>query len=49
MNIAPIYMRYYAKGNVAFTDPKAGMTETSSGDMIYEYAYFGRPDERAHV
>ena len=47
MNAAPIYMRYYAKGSVTLTDP-SGKIE-SSGDMIYEYAYLGKPDERAHV
>ena len=49
MNVAPIYMRYYAKGTVAFTDPSAQSKTASSGDMIYEYAYLGKPDGRAHV
>ena len=48
-NIAPTYMRYYAKGTVAFKDPLTETSNVSSGDMIYEYAYFGRPDERAHI
>ncbi len=49
MNIAPVYMRYYSKGSVVFTDPEAQSKTTSSGDMIYEYAYLAKPDERAHV
>ena len=48
-NIAPMYMRYYAKGDITFTDPTNNLKVTSSGEMIYEYAYFGHPDERAHV
>lgn len=48
-NIAPTYMRYYAKGTVAFKDPLTETSNVSSGDMIYEYAYFGRPDERSHI
>ncbi|MFT4006097.1 MAG: hypothetical protein QM683_10865 [Lacrimispora sp.] len=49
MNIAPVYMRYYAKGTVFFKDPANQSKNVSSGDMIYEYAYLGKPDERAHV
>lgn len=49
MNIAPVYMRYYAKGTVGFKDPSDGSKHTGAGDMIYEYAYLGKPDERAHV
>ena len=49
MNIAPVYMRYYAKGSVKFKESLSNIEENSTGDMIYEYAYFGKPDERAHV
>lgn len=49
MNVAPIYMRYYAKGNVTYTDASNNTKVTSSGDMIYEYAYMAKPDKRAHV
>lgn len=49
MNIAPVYMRYYAKGTVVFKVPENQIEKASSGDMIYEYAYLGRPDERANV
>jgi len=49
MAIAPIYMRYYAKGDVTFNRPDAEEPVKSSGDMIYEYAYLGKPDPRAKV
>ncbi len=39
MKIAPIYMRYYAKGSVTFLDPSEEISVNSSGDMIYEYPY----------
>ncbi|MEE8717305.1 MAG: hypothetical protein SOI26_08285 [Coriobacteriales bacterium] len=45
--IAPAYVRYYAEGNLRLT--LDGRTETSSGDMIYEYNYTGREDPRAGV
>ncbi len=44
----PAYMRYYAKGTVIYTDA-SGSKSTSRGDMIYEYAYLGKPDAEAHV
>ena len=49
MNISPKYIRYYAKEEVVFTDLSSNTEVKSSGDMIYEYAYIGKPDERAHV
>lgn len=49
MNVAPVYMRYYAKGTAVFADPSNHSRHTSAGDMIYEYAYLGRPDGRARV
>lgn len=49
LNLSPIYTRYYAKGEVTFTDKTNNTKVTSSGDMIYEYPYFGNPDERANV
>ncbi|HLQ39734.1 MAG TPA: lipocalin-like domain-containing protein [Tetragenococcus sp.] len=48
MNIKPFYMRYYAKGNVVYRQP-GKEDQKSSGDMIYEYAYLGKPDPRANV
>lgn len=47
MNIAPIYIRYYATGDVKYTDKSSGEFENSVGDMIYEYAYFGKPNPNA--
>lgn len=44
----PAYMRYYAKGTVSYTDA-TGRQTTSRGDMIYEYAYLGKPDPGAHI
>jgi hypothetical protein len=41
-------MRYYAKGTVSYTDA-TGRQTTSRGDMIYEYAYLGKPDPGAHI
>lgn len=43
------YMRYFAVGGLTFKDRQNSQTTTSKGDMIYEYAYFGVPDARAHV
>lgn len=43
------YTRYYAVGDVRFTDPENGSVTESSGDMIYEYAYMQAPDPDAHV
>jgi hypothetical protein len=48
IGIAPVYMRYFAKGGVTFTDTQGNVT-SSTGDMIYEYNYMGKPDTRAHV
>ncbi|WP_207666744.1 hypothetical protein [Clostridium fermenticellae] len=48
IGIAPVYMRYFAKGGVTFTDVN-GDTTRSSGDMIYEYSYMGKPDPNAGV
>jgi hypothetical protein len=49
LNIAPVYMRYYAIGGVHYIDPENNIDDTSKGDMIYEYAYLGKPDKRAGV
>ena len=49
MNVALIYMWYYAKGSIVFTDPSAQSKTTGSGDMIYEYAYLGKPYGSAHA
>lgn len=46
-HIQPVYMRFFADGNVKIT--KEGKTSESSGTMIYEYNYVGCEDERAHV
>ncbi|MDO5609113.1 MAG: lipocalin-like domain-containing protein [Capnocytophaga sp.] len=46
--IMPTYMRYYAKADLTILEEgKADIHET--GDMIYEFAYFGKPDSRAHL
>lgn len=48
IGIAPVYMRYYAKGSVTYIDSKGNQT-TSTGDMIYEYNYMGKPNINAGV
>lgn len=47
MGINPVYMRYYADGDVKIID--GDEVDQSSGDMIYEYNYLGKEDERADV
>lgn len=48
LDIHTIYSRYYARGGVRYTNAE-GNTETSNGDMIYEYAYIANPHPEAHV
>ena len=48
MGAAMIYTRYFAKGEVRFDKPGEAAVK-SAGEMIYEYAYIGRPNENAHV
>lgn len=45
--IQPTYMRFFADGGIKITHN--GITSESSGNMIYEYNYVGREDERAQV
>lgn len=47
MGINPVYMRYYADGDVKIID--GDEVDQSSRDMIYEYNYLGKEDERADV
>lgn len=49
MNISPIYIRYYAEGDVKYFYQSSGDVEHSKGDMIYEYAYLGKPNPNANV
>lgn len=46
--IMPAYMRYYAKADLTITE-EGKQTIHETGDMIYEFAYFGKPDSRAHL
>ncbi|MFV0560412.1 MAG: hypothetical protein ACK5NA_06825 [Enterococcus sp.] len=43
----PSYIRYKADASLKIKD--RDNTLTVSGDMIYEYAYFGKHDSRAHI
>lgn len=45
--IQPTYMRFFAEGDIKIT--KNGIVTESKGNMIYEYNYVGREDERADV
>lgn len=47
MNIQPVYMRYYATGTLKIID--GDQVEETSGDMIYEYNYMGKPDPLAKI
>ena len=42
----PAYMRFFSQGNLKITDNDKVICDVS-GDMIYEIAYNGLPDERA--
>jgi hypothetical protein len=46
--IMPTYMRYYAKADLTIQE-EGRATLHEAGDMIYEFAYFGKPDSRAHL
>lgn len=41
----PVLNRYSGTGELAFTGP--GVEVEESGEMIYEFAYMGRPDKRS--
>lgn len=45
--IQPTYIRFFADGDIKIT--KNGVITQSSGNMIYEYNYIGREDERVEV
>lgn len=47
LNIQPVYMRYYATGILKIID--GDQVEETSGDMIYEYNYMGKPDPLAKI
>lgn len=47
LNIQPVYMRYYATGTLKIID--GDQVEETSGDMIYEYNYMGKPDPLAKI
>ncbi|WP_258087921.1 lipocalin-like domain-containing protein [Weissella fangxianensis] len=47
IGLKPAYVRYFAKGSLTLAID--GQTITESGDMIYEYPYIGKEDERANV
>ncbi len=47
MGIQVSYNRYYSEGSLKITE-KEQVTERS-GNMIYEFAYVGKPDDRAHL
>ena len=46
-NIQPTYIRFFAEGGIKLTID--GEESSSSGNMIYEYNYIGKEDERAGV
>lgn len=45
--IQPVYMRFFADGDISLTID--GSTTKSTGNMIYEFNYIGREDEKADV
>lgn len=47
MGIQVSYNRYYSEGSLKITE-KDQVTERS-GNMIYEFAYVGKPDDSAHL
>lgn len=47
MKIEPVYMRYFAHGTLKITD--GDEVDETSGEMIYEYNYMGKPDPLADV
>lgn len=47
LGISPSYIRYAAKGDLQITEN--GKTQGGTGDVIYEFAYFGKPDDRANL
>lgn len=47
MGVDPSYIRY--KANAELTINEANNVTKVAGDMIYEFAYFGKYDDRAHM
>lgn len=47
IGLKPAYVRYIAKGTLTLKRNRQEITE--AGDMIYEYPYIGKEDERANV
>ncbi len=47
MKIEPVYMRYFAHGTLKITD--GDEVDETSGEMIYEYNYMGKPYPLADV
>ncbi len=47
LGLDPSYIRYYADAELVVT--QGNEVKKEAGDMIYEYAYFGKPDERANI
>ena len=47
MNLDPSYIRYVAEAELVITEHDE--IKRARGDMIYEFAYFGKPDKRAHI
>lgn len=47
MGVRPSYLRFFADGKLEYTAD--GTTQSTEGDMIYEYSYWGLPDERVHM
>lgn len=47
MGLDPSYIRYKADAQLTLDDGNEAIN--ADGDMIYEFAYFGKPDSRAHI
>lgn len=47
MGLDPSYIRY--KANAELVIAEGDKVEKAAGDMIYEFAYFGKYDKRAHI
>lgn len=47
MGLDPSYIRYKADAKLTIDD--GNQPTNATGDMIYEYAYFGKTDRRAHI